>query len=63
MTRTEATAKLTARGAKVTGSVSKKTTLVICGENPGSKRTRAEGLGIRIIDEGALIEMLDRPYA
>ena len=63
MTRTEATVKLTALGAKVTGSVSKKTTLVICGENPGSKRTRAEGLGIRIIDEDALIALLDRPCA
>ena len=63
MTRSEATAKLTALGAKVTGSVSKKTTLVICGENPGSKRTRAEKLGIRIIDEDAMIALLGRPQA
>ena len=51
MTRTQAKQRLEALGAKVTGSVSKKTTLVVVGENPGSKLTRAEQLGVRIVGE------------
>ena len=47
MTRDEAKDRLESLGAKVTGSVSKRTTLVVCGENPGSKRDRAEALGVR----------------
>lgn len=51
MSRPEATALLKRAGAKVTSSVSKKTTLVIAGEDAGSKADRARELGIEIIDE------------
>jgi len=53
-TREEAGAALAAQGAKVTGSVSKKTTFVVAGESPGSKLAKAETLGVRILDEEAL---------
>ncbi len=50
--------KLEALGARVTGSVSKKTSLVIAGENPGSKLARARELGIETWDEERLLEAL-----
>ena len=53
-TREEATAALEARGAKVTGSVSKKTSFVVAGESPGSKLAKAESLGVRVLDEAGL---------
>jgi DNA ligase (NAD+) len=53
-TREEATAALEARGAKVTSSVSKKTSFVIAGESPGSKLAKAESLGVRVLDETGL---------
>jgi DNA ligase (NAD+) len=53
MTRDEAAAKLQALGAKVTGSVSKKTDFVIAGENAGSKLDKARQLGITVIDDEA----------
>ena len=57
-TRDELSAKLKDFGAKVTGSVSKKTDFVLCGENAGSKKTKAQALDIRIISEGELKEFL-----
>ena len=51
MGRSEAGKILEAHGAKVTGSVSKKTTLVIAGEDSGSKLTKANELGIQVINE------------
>lgn len=57
--RDEAKARLQALGAKVSGSVSKKTTAVIAGEKAGSKRTKAEALGIEILDERALVELIN----
>lgn len=58
--RDEATARLEALGAKVTGSVSKKTDLVIAGEKAGSKLTKAQELGIPVIeDEDELIRLLN----
>lgn len=56
--RDEIAATLQSRGAKVTGSVSKKTTALICGEAAGSKLGKAEALGIPIIDESQLLNLL-----
>jgi DNA ligase (NAD+) len=58
-TRDEAAAEITARGGKVTGSVSKKTSYVVVGEGPGSKLARAESLGVTILDEGAFEDLLE----
>ena len=54
LSRTEAKEQLEALGAKVSGSVSKSTDLVIAGANPGSKLARAEELGIEVMDERGL---------
>ena len=51
MTRTEAKDWLEAHGAKVTGSVSKKTDIVIAGEKAGSKLSKAQELGVDVWDE------------
>lgn len=56
--RVEAQAALEERGAKVTGSVSAKTTAVIAGENPGSKLEKARRAGVEILDERGLEELL-----
>ena len=58
-TREEAGALIEARGGKVSGSVSKKTSYVVAGENAGSKLTKAQELGIRIIDEDEFRAMLE----
>ncbi len=58
MTRDEARKELQARGAKVTGSVSKKTSYVVVGDSPGSKAAKAEQLGVEILDESALVKLL-----
>ncbi|MGH7539388.1 MAG: NAD-dependent DNA ligase LigA [Gemmatimonadota bacterium] len=58
-TREEAQAALEVRGAKVTSSVSKKTSYVVAGENPGSKLAKAESLGVEILDDAGLAEMLE----
>jgi DNA ligase (NAD+) len=50
-TRDEAAAAIVARGGKVTGSVSKKTSYVVFGDSPGSKLTKAEQLGVPTLDE------------
>ncbi|WP_309121768.1 NAD-dependent DNA ligase LigA [Paenibacillus sp.] len=55
MTRDEAAKLLEARGAKVAGSVSKKTDFVIAGESAGSKLTKAQELGVAIIDDEAVL--------
>ncbi|WP_100640242.1 NAD-dependent DNA ligase LigA [Marinobacter salexigens] len=59
LTRSEAREKLESLGAKVAGSVSKKTSCVVAGEAAGSKLTKAEQLGVQIMNEQALLEMLN----
>jgi DNA ligase (NAD+) len=58
LSRDDATERLEAAGAKVTGSVSKKTDYVVAGADPGSKLAKAQELGTEILDEGGLLELL-----
>lgn len=58
MSRDEASALIKAAGGKVTGSVSKKTSYVVAGEEAGSKLTKAQQLGIPVIDQEDLVNML-----
>lgn len=58
MTRDEGKARLQALGAKVAGSVSKKTSCLVAGEAAGSKLTKAEQMGVDVIDEATFIERL-----
>lgn len=59
MTRDEAGEALKARGAKVSGSVSKKTSFVVAGEAAGSKYDKAVALGVPVLDEAALLRILE----
>jgi len=58
LTRDQAKQLLVQMGAKVSGSVSKKTTAVYAGASPGSKVTKAESLGVPVHDEAALMALL-----
>ena len=60
LTRDEAKARIEAAGGKVTGSVSTKTDYVVAGADAGSKLTRAQELGIPVLDEAALLALLGR---
>lgn len=60
MTRTQAKEALQRLGAKVTGSVSKKTTYLVAGADAGSKLEKAERLGVEVLDEAALVDLLKR---
>ena len=60
ITRDEASKEIEKRGGKVTSSVSKQTTLVVAGENAGSKIAKAQSLGVRIIDETEFLRLLSR---
>jgi DNA ligase (NAD+) len=59
MTREEAKQRLEELGATVAGSVSKKTSAVIAGEKAGSKLARAEKLGVTVLGEDDLLQLLD----
>ncbi len=58
LTRAEAEARIQALGGKAASSVSKKTSLVVAGENAGSKLTKAQSLGVKVIDEAAFLELI-----
>ncbi|MFL6277230.1 MAG: NAD-dependent DNA ligase LigA [Blastocatellia bacterium] len=57
-TRDEAKQMIEQRGGRVTGSVTKKTDYVVAGEDPGSKLDRAGELGVKVLDEQGLVELL-----
>jgi DNA ligase (NAD+) len=59
MTRAQAKQQLEALGAKVAGSVSKNTTCVVAGPGAGSKLSEAQALGVKVIDEQALLQLLE----
>ncbi len=60
MGRKEAEEAILQRGGKAAGSVSRKTSLVVAGENAGSKLTKARELGVQVVDEAAFLEMLQK---
>ncbi len=59
-TRDDAKAAIEGLGGRVTGSVSKKTDYVVVGADPGSKRDKAEALGVELLDEAGFKELLAR---
>lgn len=63
LTRDKAKERLEGLGAKVAGSVSKKTSCVVAGEAAGSKLTKAESLGIKVLDEAAFLAFLEEHAA
>jgi DNA ligase (NAD+) len=58
LTREEATERIIAAGGRVTGSVSRKTDYVVAGESAGSKLAQAERLGVAVLDEAGLLQLL-----
>jgi DNA ligase (NAD+) len=58
LSREDAKAQIEAHGGKVTDSISKKTSYLVLGENPGSKLAKAQALGIQILDEARLRQLL-----
>jgi DNA ligase (NAD+) len=59
LARAQATEMIEKLGGKVSGSVSKKTTYVLAGEDAGSKLKKAQDLGVTIIDETAFLRMVE----
>jgi DNA ligase (NAD+) len=60
MKRDEAKALIESKGGKVAGSVSKKTTYLLAGESAGSKLTKAESLGVKILSEADLLQGIEK---
>ncbi len=60
LTRDDAKAEIERRGGKVSGSVSKKTDLVVAGEDAGSKLAKARELGVKVVDEAEFLKMIGR---
>ena len=58
LTREQATERIGMAGGKVTSSVSKKTDYLVAGASPGSKLEKAERLGVAVLDEDGLLELL-----
>jgi DNA ligase (NAD+) len=58
MSREQATAALEQLGAKVAGSVSRKTTAIVVGEEAGSKAEKARELGVAMLDESAFLDLI-----
>jgi DNA ligase (NAD+) len=58
MSREQATAALERLGAKVTGSVSRKTTALVAGSDPGSKLEKARELGVKTLDEAQFLALI-----
>jgi DNA ligase (NAD+) len=59
LSRDQAKAEVERRGGKVSGSVSRKTDLVVAGEEAGSKLTKARELGVRVVEEAEFLRMLE----
>ena len=59
LSRSQAAARIEAAGGKVSGSVSKKTSYVVAGDEAGSKLSKAEGLGEPVLDESGLLSLLE----
>jgi DNA ligase (NAD+) len=60
MKRDDAKALIESKGGKVAGSVSKKTTYLLAGESAGSKLTKAESLGVKILSEADLVQGIEK---
>lgn len=60
LTREQATDLIQSHGGKVTGSITKKTSYVIAGDNPGSKLAKAQSLGVPILGEAGLLELVSK---
>ena len=61
LSRSDAEGRIKGLGGKVTSSVTKKTSYVVVGESPGSKASKAEQLGTRILDEDDFVRLLESP--